>query len=85
MRVQYVLIYHLMYGTVLLVSDELGGQPLLELLQKFYWNITDFDGAGQLDSFNLQDILHEVPPTCKGIYNVKYYGGRDGRMFSGEK
>lgn len=40
--------------------DELGGQPLLELLQKFYWNITDFDGAGQLDSFNLQDILHEV-------------------------
>ena len=58
MLVQHVLIYHL-----ILVSDELGGQPLLELLQKFYWNITDFDGAGQLDSFNLQDILHEVPPT----------------------
>lgn len=34
--------------------EKLSGQPLLDLLSQFYWNITDFDGAGQMESWKLQ-------------------------------
>ena len=34
--------------------EKLSGQPLLELLSQFYWNITDFDGAGQMETWKLQ-------------------------------
>ena len=31
--------------------ERLGGKPLLDLLQHFYWNVTDFDGGTQLDDW----------------------------------
>ena len=34
--------------------EDLGGQPLLDLLSQFYWNITDFDGGTQLEQWNFQ-------------------------------
>ena len=34
--------------------EKLGGKPLLDLLSLFYWNVTDFDGGGQMDNWNLQ-------------------------------
>ena len=34
--------------------ESLGGEPLLNLLSNFYWNITDFDGGTQLENWNLQ-------------------------------
>ncbi|XP_023331753.1 endothelin-converting enzyme homolog [Eurytemora carolleeae] len=40
--------------------EKLGGQPLLEILNKFYWNITDFDGSGQLEDFSIQTVLQQV-------------------------
>ena len=39
--------------------EKLSGKPLLDLLSQFYWNITDFDGAGQMESWRLQ-----VPVLC---------------------
>ena len=35
-------------------TEKLSGKPLLDLLSQFYWNITDFDGAGQMESWRLQ-------------------------------
>ena len=34
--------------------EGLSGKPLLDLLSQFYWNITDFDGSGQMESWKLQ-------------------------------
>lgn len=38
----------------------LQGQPLLEILSDFYWNITDFDGGTQMDNFSFQHVMQEV-------------------------
>ena len=46
--------------------EKLSGKPLLDLLSQFYWNITDFDGAGQMESWRLQ-----VPVLCN-INLIKY-------------
>jgi hypothetical protein len=43
-----------------LVPEILQGQPLLEILSDFYWNITDFDGGIQMDNFSFQQVLQEV-------------------------
>ena len=37
-----------------------GGKPLLQLLQNFYWNITDFDGGAQMESWDLQRVTERL-------------------------
>ena len=45
--------------------EKLSGQPLLELLSQFYWNVTDFDGAGQMETWNLQvELIYIFVETC---------------------
>merc|ERR1719225_2108824 len=46
--------------------EGLSGKPLLDLLSQFYWNITDFDGAGQMESWRLQTITEKFQHN----YNV---------------
>jgi hypothetical protein len=41
-------------------GELLQGQPLLEILADFYWNITDFDGGIQMDNFSFQQVMQEV-------------------------
>ena len=38
--------------------ERLGGRPLVQLLDSFYWNVTDFDGGTQMDAWKLQVSLH---------------------------
>ena len=40
--------------------EKLSGKPLLDLLSQFYWNITDFDGAGQMETWRLQVICSDI-------------------------
>merc|ERR1719219_466753 len=40
--------------------EQLGGRPLLQLLQHFYWNITDFDGGAQMESWRLQNVTERL-------------------------
>jgi len=40
--------------------ETLGGEPLLQLLQNFYWNVTDFDGGTQLDAWDLQTVTERL-------------------------
>jgi len=46
--------------------EELGGKPLLNILHNFYWNVTDFDGGGQLENWTLQSVTERIQHT----YNV---------------
>ena len=40
--------------------EKLEGSPLIRLLSHYYWNITDFDGSGQLENWTLQNITENL-------------------------
>ena len=40
------------------------------ILENFYWNITDFDGNGQLDHFNLQEVMASVSNFYRYILKI---------------
>jgi len=46
--------------------EMLGGKPLINILKNYYWNVTDFDGSGQLETWTLQNLTESVQHT----YNV---------------
>ena len=57
--------------------EKLSGQPLLELLSQFYWNVTDFDGAGQMETWKLQVELIYIFATVESNL-VHSVFGREG-------
>jgi len=40
--------------------EELDGKPLINILIHYYWNVTDFDGGGQLENWTLQDTTERL-------------------------
>jgi len=40
--------------------EELEGKPLIRILSHYYWNVTDFDGSGQLENWTLQNITENL-------------------------
>eukprot|EP00092_Neocalanus_flemingeri_P065816 GFUD01080095.1.p1 GENE.GFUD01080095.1~~GFUD01080095.1.p1 ORF type:complete len:831 (-),score=230.51 GFUD01080095.1:109-2601(-) len=46
--------------------EQLGGKPLINIMKNYYWNVTDFDGSGQLENWTLQNVTENVQHT----YNV---------------
>ena len=46
--------------------EKLGGRPLLDILSNFFWNVTDFNGGTQLETWSLQDVTERLQHN----YNV---------------